>query len=145
MTINNEQIRAEQIMQTWCMAFSESIRQKDLDRHMRLVSRRVQVYGMPTKENINYPQWQLRRENEFKNDEILALNFNDKKLISRTQKRLRFRTSQTMLGKDGKMVILDKNITLEFEDDQVWRVIEEMINSWEIRQLDMASFQQGIK
>ena len=143
MNASDERIKAENIVRTWCMELSESIKKQNLDKHMQLVSKRVQVYGMPTEDTINYRQWELRRKNEFENDELLALNFKDTQLISSTLKRLRFHTLQTMLGKSGKMVLLDKNITLELEDDHVWRVIEEKINAWQVKQLDMTSFVQA--
>ena len=143
MNINDEKARAEQIIRAWCLDLSNSVKQQDLDSHMRLVSERVQVYGMPKTSTINYKEWKLRRQYEFNNNEILALNFIKTRLINCTQKRLRFHTDQTMLGKDGMMVRLDKNITLELEDDMIWRVVEEKINSWKVQHLDMSRFQQN--
>ena len=136
----NEHLIAEQTIHAWCIDISQSIKLQDIDKHMQLVSQRVQVYGMPTKDTINYRQWKARRKNEFANDSLLAINFKEIRLISSTPKRLRFNTHETMLGKDGKMVLLDKNITLELEDDEVWRVIEEKVNSWRVKKLDLASF-----
>ena len=136
----NEHMIAEQTIHAWCIDLSRSIQQQDIDKHMQLVSQRVQVYGMPTKDTINFRQWKSRRKNEFVNDTLLAINFKDVRLISSTPKRLRFNTQETMLGKDGKMVLLDKNITLELEEDETWRVIEEKVNSWRVKKLDLASF-----
>ena len=140
MSAVNEHMIAEQTIQAWCIDISQSIKQQDIEKHMQLVSQRVQVYGMPTKDTINYRQWKSRRKNEFANDSLLAINFKEIRLISSTPKRLRFNTQETMLGKDGRMVLLDKNITLEFEDNEVWRVIEEKVNSWCVKKLDLASF-----
>jgi len=136
----NEHMIAEQTIHAWCIDLSRSIQQQDIDKHMQLVSQRVQVYGMPTKDTINFRQWKSRRKNEFVNDTLLAINFKEVRLISSTPKRLRFNTQETMLGKDGKMVLLDKNITLELEEDETWRVIEEKVNSWRVKKLDLASF-----
>ncbi len=136
----NEHILAEQTIHAWCIDLSKSIKQQDIEKHMQLVSQRVQVYGMPTKDTINYRQWKSRRKNEFANDTLLAINFREMRLISSTPKRLRFNTQETMLGNNGKMVLLDKNITLEFEDDHSWRVIEEKVNSWRVKKLDLANF-----
>ena len=136
----NEHIIAEQTVHAWCIDMSQSIQQQDIEKHMQLVSQRVQVYGMPSKDTINYRQWKARRKNEFNNDSLLAINFKGIRLISSTAKRLRFNTNETMLGKDGKMVLLDKNITLELEDNETWRVIEEKVNSWRVKKLDLASF-----
>ncbi|VAW95799.1 hypothetical protein MNBD_GAMMA21-1550 [hydrothermal vent metagenome] len=140
MSAVNEHMIAEQTIHAWCIDLSRSIQQQDIDKHMQLVSQRVQVYGMPTKDTINFRQWKSRRKNEFINDTLLAINFKEVRLISSTPKRLRFNTQETMLGKDGKMVLLDKNITLELEEDETWRVIEEKVNSWRVKKLDLASF-----
>jgi len=136
----NEHMIAEQTIHAWCIDISQSIQQQDIDKHMQLVSQRVQVYGVPSKDTINYRQWKLRRKNEFSKNSLLAINFKEIRLISSTPKRLRFNTQETMLGNDGKMVLLDKNITLELEDDNFWRVIEEMVNKWRVKKLDLASF-----
>mgnify|MGYP000214016621 CR=1 FL=1 len=136
----NEHMIAEQTIHAWCIDISQSIQQQDIAKHMQLVSQRVQVYGMPSKDTINYRQWKARRKNEFTRDWLLAINFKEIRLISNTPKRLRFNTQETMLGKDGKMVLLDKNITLELEEDETWRVIEEKVNSWRVKKLDLASF-----
>jgi len=136
----NEHMIAEQTIHAWCIDISQSIQQQDIDKHMQLVSQRVQVYGIPTKNTINYRQWKSRRKNEFAKNSLLAINFKEIRLISSTPKRLRFNTQETMLGKDGKLVLLDKNITLELEDDNFWRVIEEMVNKWRVKKLDLASF-----
>jgi len=136
----NEHSMVEHTIQAWCLGISGSIKHQDIDTHMQLVSKRVQVYGMPTTKSINYRQWEARRKFEFDNNEILSLNFKDTHLISSTHKRIRFSTNQTMLGTDGKMVLLDKNITLELEENQMWRVIEEKVNAWQVKKIDMDSF-----
>jgi len=61
-------------------------------------------------------------------------------LIGSTAKRLRFTATETMVGKDGKMVILDKNFTLELEDDGFWRIVEENVNNWRVKKLNLESF-----
>lgn len=107
---------------------------------MSLVSERVQVYGMPSKDAINFREWKHRRSNEFKKQEVLALNYGGIRVISSTVRRIRFQATEKLLGQDGKMVLLDKHIMLEKEDDQNWRVVEENIKSWQVKKLDLQSF-----
>lgn len=136
----NQHVITEQIIHAWCMDMSDSIKQRNLDKHMSLISERVQVYGMPSKESINYKEWKHRRRNEFDKKELIAFNYEGIRIISSTQRRIRFSTTEKLLGQDGKMVILDKQILLEFEDEQAWRVVEENVQSWRVKKLDLQSF-----
>jgi hypothetical protein len=45
-----------------------------------------------------------------------------------------------MVGKDGKMVILDKNIIIEHEEDGTWRVVEENVNKWRVKKLNLKKY-----
>jgi len=140
MNAANQHVIDLQTIHAWCLDISQSIKQRDLDRHLQLVSKKVKVYGMPSKGVIDYKEWCARRKYEFKNESVMALNYRDIKLIGSTAKRLRFTASETMLGKDGKMVILDKHFILEFEDDSHWRVVEENVNAWRVKKLNLESF-----
>jgi len=136
----NQHVITEQTIHAWCMDMSSSIKQRNLEQHMALISERVQVYGMPSKDSINYKEWKNRRRNEFSNNEVLALNYEGVHIISSTTRRIRFETTEKLLGQDGKMVFLNKQILLECEDDQAWRVVEENVQSWRVKKLDLQSF-----
>jgi len=136
----NQHVIDLQTVQAWCLDMSQSIKQRDLDKHMQLVSKKIKVYGMPSKGVIDYKEWRARRKYEFINESLMALNHKDIKLVGSTARRLRFIANETMIGKDGKMVILNKNITLELEDDSVWRVVEENVNDWRVKKLNLESF-----
>ncbi len=136
----NQHVIDLQTVQAWCLDMSQSIKQRDLDEHMQLVSKKINVYGMPSKGVIDYKEWRARRKYEFKNESLIALNHQDIKLVGSTAKRLRFTANVTMLGKDGKMVIINKNVTLELEDDDAWRVVEENVNDWRVKKLNLESF-----
>lgn len=129
-----------QTVHAWCLDISHSIKQADLDEHMQLVSKKINVYGMPSKGVIDYKEWRSRRKYEFKNGSLMALNYQNVKLIGSTAKRLRFAATETMVGKDGKMVILDANFILELEGDGIWRVVEENVNNWRVKKLNLESF-----
>ena len=124
--------------QAWFAGMSASIKAQDLHAHMAHVSKKVLVYGMPSKELIKYKEWRSRRRNEFENNEIISLNYQGLRIINATQRRLSFTTTEVLVGKDGKMVWLDKKIILELEDQQ-WRVVEENINSWRVKKLNLDS------
>ena len=136
----NQQVIDRQTVHAWCLDMSQSIKQADLDRHMELVSKKIKVYGMPSKGVIDYKEWRSRRKFEFQNESLIAINYQDIQMIGSSARRLRFSANQTMLGKDGKMVILDKKIILELEEDGIWRVVEENVNSWRVKKLNLESF-----
>ena len=129
-----------QTVHAWCLDISQSIKQRDFDKHMQLVSTKVKVYGMPSKGVIDFKEWRSRRKFEFENDSLMALNYQDIKLIGSSAKRLRFTASETMLGNDGKMVILNKHFILELEENGIWRVVEENVNDWRVKKLNLESY-----
>ncbi|MBI1424543.1 MAG: hypothetical protein GC149_13945 [Gammaproteobacteria bacterium] len=140
MSAASEHVIAEHTITAWCLSMADSIRQANLDAHMDRVSRRVRVYGVPSKEVIDYRDWKSRRQYEFTHGEILAVNYLNTRLVSSTQKRIRFVTTETTVGKNGKILVLNKNIILEREDDDVWRVVEENVTDWQIRNIDLSKF-----
>ena len=140
MSAVNHHTLAEQTVRSWFMSMSGSVQSRDIEQHMQHVSKKISVYGMPSKGVISYKEWKSRRHFEFKNDELLALNYQGIRIISCSNKRITFNTSETMVGKDGKMVILDKNIIIENEDDGAWRVVEENVNKWRVKKLNLKKY-----
>ena len=140
MSAVNHHTLAEQTVRSWFMSMSGSVQSRDIEQHMQHVSKKINVYGMPSKGVISYKEWKSRRHFEFKNDELLALNYQGIRIISCSTKRITFNTSETMVGKDGKMVILDKNIIIEHEDDGTWRVVEENVNKWRVKKLNLKNY-----
>lgn len=140
MSAASDHVSAEHTITAWCMGVSDSIKRADLDTHMGYVSRKIKVYGVPNKQMIGYRDWKTRRQYEFTNGEILSLNYQKVRIISCTQRRIRFSTNETILGKNGKMLCLTKNILLELEDDSVWRVVEENVTNWQLKSIDLSKY-----
>ena len=139
MSAVNQHVIVEQTIHAWCMDMTESVQQQDLDRHMKLISEKISLYGLPGNNMIDYAGWRARRKYEFENQELLVLNYRNMRLINSSDRRIRFNVIETMVGKDGKMVTLDKNIVLENESDGQWRVVEENINSWQVKKINLAN------
>lgn len=140
MSAASDHMLSEYAVMAWCLGMTDSVRNADLDAHMQLVSKRVKVYGVPSKDVIDYRDWETRRRYEFSHGEILALNYQKIRLISSTLRRIRFSTNETTVAKNGKMLLLNKNIILEREDDDVWRVVEENVSDWQIRNIDLSKY-----
>jgi hypothetical protein len=140
MSAVNHHHLAEQTIRSWFSNMSSSVRGRDMVQHLKYVSRKISVYGMPSKAVITFKEWKARRQKELLTEELLALNYQGIRIISSSPKRISFNTSETLVGKDGKMVIMDKNIIIENEDDGNWRVVEESVNKWHVKKLNLKKF-----
>lgn len=116
---------AEQIAQQWLAELSFSAATWNLDAHMALVSREVRVTGIPNINSIDYAGWKVRRKNEFEKKLLHSLSYRLQDILSQTDERLRFTVEETMRAYNGKVIIIDKEITLQKEGDGTWRVRRE--------------------
>ena len=118
---------SQEVILNWLNHMSESVKQRDLDTHMGLVSRKVQVYGIPNQESLGYADWQRRRRNEFEQNRLASLTYSDMKIKTITLRRLGFEITEIMQANPGQKIPIDKEIILEQESDNQWRVVEETI------------------
>ncbi|MFK5912894.1 MAG: hypothetical protein QM484_00850 [Woeseiaceae bacterium] len=114
----------------WLSNITETVEIKDLDKHMNLVSKSVMVYGLPNNQIINYSAWNERRSNEFKQNLLKSLRYDNLQVKNYGLRRLIFTIEEAMEGSNGDLVIINKQIVLEQEDDDQWRVVEETIKNW---------------
>jgi hypothetical protein len=129
------------IIHQWLEEMKQSVETQDLERHMQLVSERVQVYGLPKKEVVDYQQWRQRRRNEFDNGRLIAMQHGPIKVKTLGLVRIAFNLDQTLIANDGLVYIVNKDVMLEKEDDGVWRVIEETIHHWNQKQYQLVAGQ----
>jgi len=130
---------SQTIIGNWLEQLTRSVEKRDLDAHMRLVSERVQVYGLPGGQIINYNQWKKRRYTEFSQAQLLALGYRLLNIKAITSRRLAFHVEETMQACNGMCVFIDKDIILELETDDQWRVVEENIHHWKLEQVKKIS------
>lgn len=114
----------------WLSNLSETVSTKDLEQHMDLVSENVAVYGMPSGKTLSYADWYSRRKSEFQRDLLKSLAYNKLKIKTISLRRLIFDIEEIMDGTNGDMAIINKQIILEQEQDDKWRVVEEAIMDW---------------
>lgn len=117
-------------IQTWLRNLTETVKAKDLDRHMDLVSENVVIYGMPKGNTLNYQDWYSRRKSEFQRNILKDLSYHNVKVKTFGLRRLIFDVEEIMDGTNGDMAIINKQVILEQEQDQKWRVVEETIKKW---------------
>ena len=114
----------------WLSNITDTVKTKDLDRHMDLVSENVMVYGMPSGKTLSHADWRKRRESEFKRGLIKELNYDKLQVKNYGLRRLIFSIQEIMDGSSGDLAIINKQIVLEQEEDDQWRVVEETIKDW---------------
>lgn len=121
---------SQELILNWLDRMSESVKQRDLDAHMELVSKKVLVYGIPNRETLGYNDWKQRRRNEFYRQRLASLTYSNLNIKTITLRRLGFEVTEIMQATTGQKVQLEKEILLEQEADNAWRVVEETIKNW---------------
>ena len=114
----------------WLSNIEKTIESKDLDQHMDLVSKNVMVYGIPSGQTLNYADWRERRINEFEQNLTKDLTHNNLQIKNIGLRRLIFTIEETIDGVNTDMAIVNKQVILELEQDEQWRVVEETIKDW---------------
>ena len=121
---------SQTIIEQWLENISNSVSSLDLEAHMALVSDKVHVYGLPSGKVVNYQQWKRRRHNEFKSKQLCGLAYTLLNVKTMTLRRLVFSVEENMQASNGRSFKVKKDIILELEDDNCWRVVEEKIHHW---------------
>ena len=121
---------SQQVILNWLDRLSDSVKKRDLDGHMGLVSKKVLVYGVPDQESLGYYDWKRRRRNEFYKNRLASLTYSELTIKTITLQRLGFQITEVMQATTGQKVQIEKEIILEHESDNEWRVVEETITNW---------------
>ena len=114
----------------WLSNITETVKNKDLQKHMDLVSENVVIYGMPKGNTLNYADWYARRKSEFERNVLKDLSYHNLKVKNFGLRRLTFSIEEIMDGSNGDMAVINKHVILEQEQDEQWRVVEETIKDW---------------
>lgn len=123
---------SQEVISQWLDNMSKSVSMRDLEKHMSLVSPYVRVYGVPGQKVIDYEGWRQRRKYEFDNNLLTRLSYKLVRIKTQALRRLAFQVEETMAASNGQSVLLNKDIMLELEPDNKWRVVEEKIRKWKI-------------
>jgi len=121
---------SQELILNWLKRVSETVEKRDLAAHMELVSKNVRVYGIPNQQSLGYQDWYRRRHNEFKNNRLANLSYKNLKIKTISLRRLGFQITEIMQATGGLQIQIDKQILLEQEEDNQWRVVEETIQHW---------------
>ena len=119
--------RAQEIAEQWLTDAAESAGQKDLARHMGMISKRISVQGVPGFDSIDYDIWYKQCRHQFEMSMIKSIAYKGFNLVSCTETKIIFTVFETVVGSDGTLneQIVEK--LLEKEDDDVWRLVLERV------------------
>ncbi len=122
-----DQTQAEKIIHHWLNGLTYSAATRDLEGHMELISRRVQVYGVLKEGAIDFDGWYKRRAYEFGNNLLDSLSYRNIDIISIAQREIIFTVLERMKATNGASIQVEKEVCLAHESDDVWRVSMETI------------------
>ena len=118
---------AQQIAEQWLTDAAESAAQKDLMAHIGMISKRVSIEGVPGFDSINYDKWYGQCRHQFENAMIKSIAYKGFNLLSASELQILFTVFETVVGTDGTVNEQIVEMSLEKEDDSVWRLVTERV------------------
>ena len=122
---------AQKIINHWMNACSQTVRDYDHAGHMNLISKDVQVFGVPGFEVIGYQDWYAQSEHEFKQRLILDAKYEGIKLRQENESQVMFVTMESITASDKSVNKQGLEVILAKEADGYWRVTQERLLSME--------------
>jgi ketosteroid isomerase-like protein len=118
---------AEQTAREWLDACCDTLARYDHAAHMNLISKQVQVFGIPGYPVIGYDDWHAQCAHEFDQKLVASAQYDGLELLEEAEDRIRFATIETISAVDGTVDSHPIEILLAREDDGQWRVVEERL------------------
>jgi hypothetical protein len=118
-----------EIARRWLDAVEQTARALDYEGHMNLISKRVQVFGTPGFEVIDYANWARQSRHEFEEQILADVQYRGLKVVVSQPERVMFRTVERVEASDGTVLEHGLEVLLEKEKDAQWRVVQERILS----------------
>jgi hypothetical protein len=102
---------------------------KDHDAHMDLISQKVQLFGVPGFEVIDYQDWAAQCRHEFDQNILKSVRYADLNIRLMTPGRIMFTVDETVEATDGTVKTQGVEILIEKEADAKWRITQERVLS----------------
>ncbi|MHB8535218.1 MAG: hypothetical protein ACYDBW_07225 [Sulfuricaulis sp.] len=115
------------IARDWLAASARTANAKDNDAHLGLISRKMQVFGVPGLEVIGCDDWANQCRHEFEIGVLKNVSYAGLKVQVMTPGRVMFTTIETVEASDGAVQVHGVEIILEKEADGIWRVLQERV------------------
>jgi hypothetical protein len=118
---------AESIAKKWLTAMVDTASQYDHSAHMNLISRKINLLGVPGFESIGFEDWSRQCQDEFKIHLISDIQYQGLKVRAATDSQIMFITHETIIASDGACKQQGIECLLEKEDDDNWRLTQQRI------------------
>jgi len=115
------------IAEQWLAALSYSVATWNLKEHMELISREMQVHGLPNCDVVDYDGFKRRRHNEFSQKMLQSLTHRGVSLLQCDSEHICFEVKETLKSTRGESFVIDKEMKLRKESDGKWRAVQEKI------------------
>ena len=120
-------ISKEEIIKTFLSDMAETASQHNFEKHMGLISKDVEVFGVPGFESISYDDWFRQCESEFKDKLIREVSYENINILDSSDSVIMFKTTEYIETKDRKKNTTNVIIAITHENDGKWRVTQERI------------------
>ncbi len=120
---------ATAIAQEWLMASATTATNRQFEKHFNLVSKKVKITGVPGYESISYDDWSRQSKIDFEEGLLESVSYEGFKLVATNERQIMFKTIETICGTDGTKRAHGVEILLAIEEDGVWRVTQERVQT----------------
>jgi len=125
--MSEDKNKAEEIAKQWLNNVIQTVEEKNLEAHLNLISKKVNLTGVPGFESIGYDDWANQCAHEFENSLIKKISYTGFKLRVNTENSIMFKTYESVEATDNTLNAQGIEVIIEKEDDGQWRVIQERI------------------
>lgn len=115
------------VAERFLAALAHTANERDYAAHMDLISQKVQVFGVPGFEVIDYNDWANQCRHEFEQGLLKRVSYDGMKVVTMTPGRVMFKTMETVEATDGTANTNGVEIMVEKERDGRWRVVQERV------------------
>jgi len=120
-------MNAGEIAEAWALACCETLERRDLDGHMNLISRQVQVFGLADHDVVDYNFWLKQLQEQFAGGVVTSLSYYLNSVKAESDSLIKFTAMESLTDNAGEKHENPLLVVLAKEEDGVWRVIEEKI------------------
>ena len=120
-------MNAGEIAEAWALACCETLERHDLDGHMNLISRQVQVFGLADLDVVDYNFWRKQVQEQFAGGLVTSLSYYLNSIKAESDILIKFTAMEYLTDNAGEKHENPLLVVLAKEEDGFWRAIEEKI------------------
>lgn len=111
----------------WLQNFARTANEHDFAAHMNLISRKVQLFGVPGFDVIGYDDWSRQCEHEFAERVLQRVAYEGLDVVTMTPLKIMFKTFERVEANDGTVNASGVEMLIQKELDDTWRLVQERV------------------